>query len=168
VELETNFAVTDNLFLVASYGYQHGEFEKGTDSFLESTTGDGDLKGKEVPGAPEQSLILGAVVTKPMGAALDATFRVDYVYESDQWVQAANFTKLGDRKLANLRLSVGSENWTLTGYLNNLLDDDTPWAALNFVDFGRTVGGNQGELWSLSPQRGRNAGLEFQYRFNGL
>ncbi len=170
VEIETSFVVTDSLFLIANYGYQHGEFQKGNDSFLERTTGDGDLDGNTVPGAPKESLILGAVVTKPLSNGLDSTFRVDYIFESDQWAQAANFNKLDRRKLVNMRLGVGNQNWTLTGYVNNLLDDDTPWGALNFVDFSRTVGANanSGELWSLSPQRGRNFGMEFQYRIGGF
>ncbi len=80
-------------------------------------------------------------------------------------MQAANFNKLGSRTLLNMRLGVEGDNWTLTGYVNNLLDDATPLAALNFVDFNRSwPNGENGELWSLNPQRGRHFGIEFQYR----
>ncbi|UCG71364.1 MAG: TonB-dependent receptor [Chromatiales bacterium] len=178
LELETSFAVTDSLFLIANYGYQKGEFQEGTDSFLERTTGNGDLDGNDVANAPNHSVILGAVVTKPLSGNLEGTLRFDYIYESEKWMQSANFNKLDSRQLANLRLSIGSDAWTLTGYVNNLLDDDTPWSSLNFVDFGNTVdvtdasgnvvGANQAELWALNPQRGRNVGVEFQYRIGGF
>lgn len=178
LEWESNFAVTEDLFLIANYGYTHAEFQKGTDSFLERTTGNGDLDGNEVANAPKHQVILGAVVTKQLSSEFEGTFRFDYIYESDKWMQSANFNEIGDRKLANLRVGIGNRNWTLTGYLNNLLDDDTPWASLNFVDFGNTVdvvdpggnvvGSNQAELWSLNPQRGRNYGVEFQYRMGGF
>lgn len=178
LEIESNFAVTDSLFLIANYGYQNGEFQKGIDSFLERTTGNGDLEGNEVANAPNHQLILGAQVTKPLNSKLEGTLRFDYVYESEKWMQSANFNRLGDRKLANLRLGIGGDAWTLTGYVNNLLDDDTPWAAVNFVDFantvpvtdaaGNVVGENQAEIWALNPMRGRNFGVEFQYRIGGF
>ena len=177
MEVESSFAVTDSLFVIANYGYQSGEFQKGTDSFLERTTGNGDLEGNKVANAPKHSGNLGIVVTKPVAWDLDAQLRFDYIYESEKWMQSANFNKLDERELVNMRLSLGNDTWTLTGYVNNLLDDDTPWSALNFVDFGNTVdvldaggnvvGSNQGELWSLNPQRGRNFGLEFTYRIGG-
>ena len=141
-------------------------------------SGDGNLDGNDVANAPNHSVILGAVVTKPLSANLEGTLRFDYIYESEKWMQSANFNKLDGRQLANLRLSIGSDAWTLTGYVNNLLDDDTPWSSLNFVDFGNTVdvtdasgnvvGANQAELWALNPQRGRNVGVEFQYRIGGF
>jgi outer membrane receptor protein involved in Fe transport len=169
LELETNFFVTDSLMLIANYGYQHTEFQEGTDSFLARTTGgDGELEGNEVANAPKHSVVLGVMATRPINAELEASLRFDYIYESDRYVQSGNFNKLDDRKLANMRLGIGTEAWTLTGYVNNLLDDDTPWAALNFVDFANQVGGNQAEFWSLNPNRGRNFGLEFNYRFIGF
>jgi len=168
LEFESSMRVTDNLVLNANYGYQDGEFQKGTDSFLARTTGgDGDLSGNSVANAPKHSVILGFLATQQVNSDLDATLRFDYVFETERYAQSANFNKLGDRKLANLRLGIGNDAWTLTGYVNNLLDDDTPWSALNFVDFGRQVGGNQAELWSLNPSRGRNFGAEFNYRFGG-
>jgi outer membrane receptor protein involved in Fe transport len=177
VEVESSFAVTDSLFVIANYGYQSGEFQKGTDSFLERTTGDGDLEGNEVANAPKHSGNLGIVVTKPVSRDYEASLRFDYLYESEKWMQSANFNKLDEREIVNMRLSFGNEAWTLTGYVNNLLDEDTPWSALNFVDFANTVdvldaGGNvvdtnRGELWSLNPMRGRNFGVEFIYRIGG-
>ena len=178
-EVETNWLATDNLMLIANYGYQDGEFQEGFDSFLARTTGDctdpdsaeclaaGDLEGNNVANAPKHSVVLGAVATRDVSAELEATLRFDYVFESERYVQSANFNKLDDRRIANVRLGIGNGEWTLTGYVNNLLDDDTPWAALNFVDFANQVGGNQAEFWSLNPQRGRNYGLEFNYRFGG-
>lgn len=168
-ELESNFVVNEHLFLIANYGYQKGEFKEGSDGFLRDVTGNGDLKGKEVSGAPNHSLVLGMVATSQVTPRLEGFLRADYVYESEKWNQSANFNKIGSRNLANLRLGVQTENWTLTAYVTNLLDDDTPVAALDFFDFGDSLAnGEAPKLYSLNPQRGRNYGLELSYRFGAF
>ncbi len=169
LEWESNFVVTDNFFLIANYGFQDGEFTEGEDGLLGKTTGNPDISGKTIPNAPRHSVVFGGVVTAAVSPTLEAFLRSDYVYESERFTQAANFNKLGSRTLLNMRLGVEGENWTLTGYVNNLLDDATPLAALNFVDFNRSwPNGENGELWSLNPQRGRHFGIEFQYRVGGF
>lgn len=165
-ELETNFVVNDHLYLIANYGYNDGEFQSGYDANLDAATGGGDLKGKETPTSPNHSAALGLVATSQISQSLDGVFRADYIYESERWVQSANFGKLDERKLVNLRLGVESDQWSLSGYVNNLLDDDTPWAAATFVDFTTLLpNGAAPTFYSLNPSRGRHYGLEFQYRF---
>ena len=165
-EIETNFALTDNLFLIANYGYNEGEITSGFDSNLEATTGSGDLAGKEIPNAPRNSAVLGLVATTQVTTAVDALLRADYVYESDRWTQAGNFNRLDERKLVNVRLGLEAGNWGVTGYVNNLLDDDTPWTAPDFVDFQRSLAnGSSPRMWSMNPMRGRHYGLELSYRF---
>ncbi len=166
LELESNFIVNENLFLIANYGYQNGEFKEGSDGFLRDVTGNAELRGKKVSDAPNHSLVLGMLATNQLTSELDAFLRTDYVYESEKWNQSGNFNKIGSRNLVNLRLGVQAENWTLAGYVSNLLDDDTPLAALDFFDFGDTLSnGEVPKIYSLNPQRGRNYGVEFSYRF---
>ncbi len=167
LELESNWLVSENLFLIANYGYQKGEIKKGKDEALQGLlTGDPDLRGKEIPTAPNHSLVLGFDVSNRIGQDLEAFLRTDFIYESETWNQAANVNKIGERKLVNLRLGLRTDTWTLTGYVNNLLDDDTPYAALDFFDFGKPLSnGEFPKLWSLNPQRPRYYGVEFIYRF---
>jgi outer membrane receptor protein involved in Fe transport len=85
----------------------------------------------------------------------------------------------------NLRAGVRSDSWTLTFYVRNLLDDDTPLSVFNFVNFAADPietpdypdddpnkpgqeAENNGEypnMYALNPQRGRDIGMEFQWRF---
>ncbi len=168
-ELETNLVVNDHLFLIANWGFQDGEFKEGTDALLGKTTGNGDLKGKTIPNASKHSLVLGATVTNQISQSLESFLRADFIYESDRFGQQANFNKLAERKLMNLRLGVESDTWTLSGYVNNMLDDDTPYAILNIVNFAKEwSNGANGELFSLNPARGRHFGVELQYRFGAL
>jgi hypothetical protein len=79
----------------------------------------------------------------------------------------------------NLRSGVEQGPWTWTAYVRNLMDDDTPVAALTFVNFGygaiapgpdNSYGTNDDiypNMYSLNPQRGRDYGLEVTYKFGG-
>lgn len=176
-ELETLFAVTDELTLIANYGFTHARFRRGHDSILEATTGDGSVKDRWIPSAPEHSLVLGVVVDKPVSPEWNLLFRTDLAYESRRYTDPSNFSWLGDRTLVNLRLGFESARWNVSAYVRNLMDDDTPLAALTFVNFGygaispgiNGVYGDNDDVYpnmnSLNPQRGRDYGLEVQYRF---
>jgi iron complex outermembrane receptor protein len=176
-ELETTFAVTDRLTLIANYGYTDGEFVEGVDDFLLRTTGNGDLSGKTIPSAPEHNAVLGAIVTAPAGETLTLTVRTDIVLESERETMPGNFAQIPNRTLVNLRAGLGNERWTVTAYVRNLTDDQTPLAALDFLDFLHApisrgtdnVPGSSDDvyanIWSLNPQRGRDWGLEIQYNF---
>ena len=188
LELETNFAATDNLLLFANYGYNNGEFTEGTDPDLALLTGgDGDLTGRTIPNSPQHSVIFGFDATAQVSGGLEGFFRGDFLYESEHFTSSSNFGTLGDRKNVNLRAGVRSDNWTLTLYVRNLTDDDTPLSVFNFVNFAAdpivtppypddhpTKPGQEAEnngefpnMYALNPQRGRDVGMEFQWRFGG-
>ena len=182
LELESNFAATENLFLFANYGYQHGEFKEGTDPELASLTGgDGDLTGNRIPVSPDHSLVLGFNASAPINSRLDGFLTSDFLFASDWHNQASNFSTVGDRKIVNLRMGVQSDSWSLTFYVRNLLEDETPLSVFNFVNFALdpietppypdgTPAENDGEppnMSTLNPQRSRDYGLEFLYRFGG-
>ncbi|MEO8444554.1 MAG: TonB-dependent receptor, partial [Gammaproteobacteria bacterium] len=183
LELETSLRVTDRLSLSANYGYTDSRYVKGMDPVLEELTGDGSLNGKKVPSVPRHTLILGAFATAPITDGADAFINVDYAYNSKRYTAANNFSWLGDDLTVNLRAGVQLSSWTFTAYVRNLTDDDTPLAALDFVNFG-TVDVNYAvnsdgnipatadadhdrdpRMFSINPKRGRDVGLEVQYRF---
>jgi outer membrane receptor protein involved in Fe transport len=183
LELETSFRVTDRLSVLASYGYTDSRYEKGSDTVLAELTGDGDLHGKKVPNVPRHTLILGGYAMAPITDGADAFLNVDYSYSTKRYTAANNFSWLGDDLTVNLRAGVELASWTFTAYVRNLTNDDTPLAALDFVNFGTvdvnyavndygnipaTAGPNDDRdprIFSLSPKRGRDWGLEVQYRF---
>lgn len=171
LELESNFMISDNLFAFLNYGYNYGEFQEGFDPALENVTGDGNLRGNETPGSPNHSVVFGFEATTQVMADTDAFLRGDFLYESKKWNGASNHGYIGDRKNVNLRTGLQSINWTLSFYVRNLLDDDTPVAVTDFVNFGVNNGAgwpNNGvspQLFGLNPSRERDAGVEFQYRF---
>ena len=177
LELETSFQVNDRLSVLANYGYTDSRYVEGTDTVLQELTGNGDIHNRKVPNVPKHTLILGGNVTVPVFEGAEAFLNVDYALSSKRYTSATNFAWIGNDQTVNLRTGLQTGSWTVTAYVRNLLDDDTPVAALDFVNFG-TVDVNypvnqygnllndlDPRMFSLSPKRGRDSGLEVQYRF---
>lgn len=177
LELETSLRVTDNFSVTANYGYTDSRYTEGTDSVLAELTGDGDISGKKVPNVPEHTLILGGFVTAPINPDAEVFLNADYAYSTRRYTHTNNLSWLGNDVTLNLRAGVQTDSWTFTAYVRNLTDDDTALAALDFVNFGTVdvnypvnqygnlLNDNDPRLFSLSPKRGRDWGLEVQYRF---
>jgi len=175
LELETNWAVNENLLLFVNYGLADGEFVEGAlPNFAATTGGDGDISGHTIPDTPKHSLVTGFEATGAMSAELDAFVRGDFFYENKRYNNASNLNWMDDRKIVNLRTGLQSENWAVTFYVRNLLDDDTPIGALSFNNYAINPistttdapnNANYPRLYSIIPQRGRDYGLEFRYRF---
>jgi iron complex outermembrane receptor protein len=177
IELETSLRVNDRLSLLANYGFTNSRYVEGTDPVLEELTGDGDLSGKKVPSVPRHTLILGGLVTVPVSAEAEAFLNVDYAYSTKRYSSATNFAWIGNDLTLNLRAGIQLASWTWTAYVRNLTDDDTPVAALDFVNFGTVdvnypvnqfgnlLNDKDPRMFSLNPKRGRDWGLEVQYRF---
>lgn len=184
LEFESSLLVNDYLSLTLNYGYTDSQYVEGYDPTQAATTGNGDLSGNYVPSVPRHTVIFGANATRPINADLSLFVRPDLSYNSKRYTSANNLAYIGNDMTLNLRMGVESERWTVTGYVTNLLDDDTPLAALDFVNFGPvpanypldTTNPNQScqnllencqypLLFSLNPKRGRDWGVELQYRF---
>lgn len=175
LELETSWAATDNLFLYLNYGLSDGEFVEGALPNFANTTGTvGNISGHSIPDTPTHSVVTGFDATSPLNADLTAFMRGNVSFESKRFNNASNLNWMDQRTLVNLRLGVQSDIWTATLYVRNLLDDDTPIGALGFNNYAInpivTVAdapndGAYPRLYSIVPQRGRDFGIEFRYRF---
>lgn len=182
LELENSLRVNDRLSLTFNYGYTDSRYVDGGDPVLEETTGDGNLKDNYSPNVPKHSVVLGAYATAPVTDELEFFLSPDFAFNSKRYQSANNLAWMGNSKLLNLRAGLRAANWTLTAYVKNLLDDDTPLAVLDFINFGlvpenepriqypmnqygNLLNDRDPRLFSISPQRGRDYGVEFQYRF---
>lgn len=167
LELETSFLVTDALLVTAGYGYTDAEYDEFFSDFAQSITGNGDVSGNRLFGNPKHSVVVGLTATRALNAETEFFLRPDFVYESEREADETNLGYLDSRKLVNLRFGLEAESWVATAFVTNLLDDDTPTAASNFVDFTapQFANGANRNIWTLNPTRGRNWGLELLYRF---
>jgi outer membrane receptor protein involved in Fe transport len=186
LELETAFAITDNLTGSLSYGLADGEYKEYNDPFFARTTGIGmvqtpdgnyvvddsanNVRGHQLPNSPKHSLVTSLSYRHGLTADLDWFARTDYMLDSKRETSADNFTQIDRRKMWNFRAGLDRAEWTLTGYVTNILDEQTPTSVFAFPYLqglnwttGTSLEGN-----SIAPTPGRNYGVELFYRFGNL
>jgi outer membrane receptor protein involved in Fe transport len=166
MEIETSFAFTDNFTGSFAYGLTDGEFDKYFSEDLKDVTGDGDASGNQIPNSSRHNIVVSLNYARPIGADFEWFARTDYTYESKKYTAPTNFIKLGTRRRWNARTGLESKNWKLSLYVNNILDEQTPYAIL---DFPRTMERNEGGMWpqghAATPTPGRIVGGELIWRF---
>jgi iron complex outermembrane receptor protein len=185
LELETAFVLTNHLTANLSYGLSDSEFTEYSDDFFAKTTGIGldpltgnaingsnNVKGHHLPNSPKHSVVAGLSYNHPLFAETEWFMNTNYVWESERYTSAANFTKIGERNLWNSRLGLDNSTWRVTAYVDNILDDKTPSSVLAFQylqDLNwRNGAGSRGtavEGNSVVPYPGRRYGLELLVRF---
>ncbi|MGI9289747.1 MAG: TonB-dependent receptor [Gammaproteobacteria bacterium] len=190
LELETTFAVTDNLLATFAYGFTDGEFKDGYSCNFAETTGIGlvpngtggftcgdpdttnNLEGNTIPNSPRHNF----VTSLAYNAFVDTDFgqfgffaRTDYSYEDGRYSAVNNFAEMGKRQIWNARTGLEQDRWTATVFVNNILDDDTPSAIIAFPRFDdpNPAPGNSQPLqgYALSAVPGRTYGGELIFRF---
>ena len=133
-----------------------------------------NARGLRLPNSPKHSFIFGLDYTNEItlnlvGGAenLDWFARTNFVLETSRYDASNNLLKYPNRKLWGARVGLTSPNWTVTAYVNNILDDLTPNGILSFpLVTGPTWAGGKGPTqFSTSPAFGRAYGLELVYRF---
>ena len=191
LELESSFAVTDNLIASMSYGLADGKYKRFNSDLIAFTTGEGlipgtatldpnanNAAGNSIPFSPKQSVVGSLAYTHQLKGAIDWFARTDAVWESKRYTGAANFLVLPARTIWNGRLGLESDDWAITGYVSNILNDETPQSAPSFLYFSGTpsninwaknCGGEPCrtgiETAAFAPSRGRQYGLDLLYKF---
>lgn len=212
VELEATWAATDYLTLAASYGWARNELDEYFDDELSTlncnlwgwsgfrqngpfrgTLSDeeigarcfaaGDASGKLAPRVPEHSANASANYYRPLSGRLNWFARTDLNFESKKYNTVANLAHTGEMYIWNARVGLDSDRWTLTFFLDNILDDDTPELLQDFpvIDESQYQRWNQASTFAffedfsgrlvnptgfqLTPRRSRTYGALVQYRF---
>ncbi|NKB43054.1 MAG: TonB-dependent receptor plug domain-containing protein [Alphaproteobacteria bacterium] len=170
LEIEANFAATENILLTAGYGYADHEFTAPffdiRDAALDG--GDGNVEGNTNSSTPKHNLNLSASYTDDFGNDSDWFVRTFLNYESSKFASVSNLVRTGDRWLWNAQIGVQTADWNLTAYVDNIMDDNTPRTIGRFTDFVNSFAaapGIQPALFSINPQRGRDFGIRAQYSF---
>lgn len=170
VEVEANVAATDNLLLTLGYGLADHKF---TQPFVDARDaalhgGDGNVEGNTTPSTPKHNLNLSGTYRDSFTADTDWFVRAFLNYESSKYATVTNLLRTGDRYLLNAQLGWEGENFNITLYMDNILEDETPRTISRFTDFVNTFAAAPGvspALFTMNPQRGRDFGLRLQYSY---
>ncbi len=175
IELETSFSPVENLTFDATYGLASTKLQEFNSGDIAQLTGfddpfllmGGNAVGQEAPRVPKHSANFAATYSHILWNDIDWFARTDVTYESKKWASVVNQAHTGDMYIWNFRAGLDAENWTLTGFVDNLLDDDTPTLIQDFPNFDPAATLSNGAMPSnfvLTPRRGRSFGLLLQFR----
>ena len=141
-EFEFSAKITDNFELFGSAGYTDSEITNMEDP---------SVIGNQAPLVSRVTYNLGAQWRQPMTDSLDFTLRADYRHVGETWWEPYNTTSRDPIDLIDLRVGVEGEKWAVTGWSQNLGDEEYN------AEFSPG-----GFLFRALPQR---YGVEFSYKF---
>jgi iron complex outermembrane recepter protein len=159
--------VTGNLLVTVAAGYTDAAYTEDTFGGRNPVTGqqavlfaDGDPLG-----VPTWSVSTGVRYEFPMLAAYDGFVRADYAYTAGYKLGAGPrsvsfdpfLRNIDERNLVKLRAGMIMNEWEISAFVDNLLDD-TP-------ALGRARLGNRGTAFTNVSARPRSYGVTLNYRF---
>lgn len=101
----------------------------------------GNAAGNELPRTPKHQLQLGGAYFHTFANGWETSLRADYTYESKRFIQVDNLGWNAPLNLLNLRASAQKGPFTLSAFVNNALDGDTPVDILRSIDTQQTTRG---------------------------
>ena len=140
--IETDFvARIGEIFTISgNYTWTNAKYREFVDASLAATLilaglPPLDFDGKRLPYVPEHKFVVSPRLNVPLGATgWEAEGRVDLVHQSRSYVRADNFQSFGPKTVLDLRLGASKDQFGIQFFVNNLLDDKTPVAAVRFFD----------------------------------
>lgn len=174
VEVESTFVATENLTLSGSVAYAAPEFKFFEEGTFGPQLGVGpNLAGNEPYRYPDWQIQLGADFSQP-DVLNDWDFfgRADMNMTGKRWSEIYNLSYIGWEYKLNLRMGLEDDNWRLTAYVNNALDDRSLAGSFRFRDLRRFAFFDQTTFSFTFPyaqlvnlNRGRNFGVNISYSY---
>ena len=175
-ELETTFIATEELEFSGSIAYAAPEYKEFFEPTFAPQLGvDPDLAGNEPYRYPDWQMQFTASYAKP-DVFNDWGFfaRTDINMTGKRWSEIYNLSYIGWEYKWNIRTGFEDDNWKITAYVDNLLDDRSLAGSFRFRDLRRfapfngpnTSGGftfPYAQLVNLN--RGRNFGVNVSYSY---
>jgi iron complex outermembrane recepter protein len=124
-EVDTTYALTDQLILTASVGYIDAEYDK----VIFDINGDGNIdsldKKLDLPRAAEWTYSVGLSHDHPLGEWGYLTSRINYAYRDDSAYTDDNLGTIDDQKIVDAGIDFYSNDghWNIGLYGRNLLDE---------------------------------------------
>lgn len=134
LEVELNWALSDNFTAGLNYAYTDAQFVELFDPEALQLFGDGDLEGYRLPGVPEnQANVYGRYSFIP-AAGYEGFLRADVSYTSKKYDQVFNLAHTGDATVVNLTAGLSTERWDVSLFVRNLTDERAPSSVTRYVD----------------------------------
>jgi outer membrane receptor protein involved in Fe transport len=124
--------------------------------------------GDQLPGSPKSQFSLFAEYEKPLVNGATLRFSGAYAWQDEVLSLAGgrggSFT-LPSFGRANATVGYHTDNWSLTGYVDNLFDDFSESGASNTPLFNQSVSGASVRRFRTNVLAPRTIGLRMKYNF---
>jgi len=166
-EVDFRWQASDMFSLLGGFAWTDGEIDK--------YEGRPYTEGNKVPYAPEYTGNLGAEMTLPVGANLQFVTRLDASFVGETWFHPVQDNRLPNLftyfsfgqgefskmkrdpyNVLNLRLTLQSEHWGVTGWGRNVLDEDYLAEIIPAPEFGGSF---------IHDAPGLSYGLDVNFKF---
>ncbi len=153
IEVDVTAVLTDNLTM--KWGYtllstEYDKYNKVSRSINDAVRGgrceiitqDGvltclvDLSGNEVEDVPRHQLFAGLSWRSGLANGAELMIDFDVQYQGSRWMDEWNIVEFESYMLADFRIGLSRDSWTVMAYVENLFDDDTLRSGTSAPDFG--------------------------------
>ena len=174
-ELDGNWRVSDQLNLRGNFSYTDAQLTADVPGLIQTitppgfgTTVEAGRDGDRLPGSPKTQFSVFGDYAYPLSNGDNLMFNAGYSWQSDvlsfTGARAGSFT-LPSYGRANIALGYNSDNWSLTGYVDNLLNDFSETSAANTPLNNQTIEGANVRRFRTNVLPPRSIGARFKYRF---
>ena len=153
IEIDLSAVLTDNLTM--NWGYsllstEYDEYDKLSGSLNDAVRGGNcevvtigasttclvDLTGNEVEDVPRHQLFAGLSWRSELANGSEFMVDFDVQYQGSRWEAEWNLVEFESYMLADIRVGLSRNSWTIMAYVENLFDDDTVKTGISAPDFG--------------------------------
>ncbi len=153
IEVDVEAVLTDNLTMQWGYTWlsaEYDEYDKLSSSLNDAVRGGScelvtlggtttclvDLTGNEIEDVPTHQLFAGLSWRSGLANGMELMVDIDVQYQGSRWMDEWNMVELESYMLADLRVGLSRDSWTIMAYVENLFDDDTMRSGVSAPDFG--------------------------------
>lgn len=174
-ELDGNWRVNDNFNLRGNLSVTDAQLTADVPGLIQTltppgfgTTVEAGRDGDRLPGSPTTQFSVFADYAHPLSNGNRLLANAGYAYQSDVLSftggRAGSYT-LPSYGRANVSLGYDTDNWTLTGYVDNLFDEFSETSASNTPLNNQTIAGANVRRFRTNVLPPRSIGARFKYRF---
>ncbi|MCY4478020.1 MAG: TonB-dependent receptor [Gammaproteobacteria bacterium] len=153
IEVDVEAVLTDNLTMQWGYTWlsaEYDEYNKLSSSLNDAVRGGScepvtlggtttclvDLTGNEIEDVPTHQLFAGLSWRSGLANGAELMIDFDVQYQGSRWMDEWNMVEFESYMLADIRVGLSRDSWTVMAYVENLFDDDTMRSGVSAPDFG--------------------------------
>ena len=175
LDLAANWRVNQNFSLRGSFSYTDAELTEAVPSLIRTISPPGfgtafedGESGDRLPGSPETQFALFGSYSHELSGGNMLVVDGGYAWQDDVLSLAGargDSLTLDSYGRANLTVGYVTENWSVTGYVDNLFDEYTESSVFNSPRFNQVINGSNVRYYRTNVLAPRTVGVRLKYSF---